>query len=277
MRPSASCRIESITRHLSGSNAPNAGSSAPKASLSGRTALVTGSTSGIGLAIAESLAQAGCNIVVNGFGDANEIAELTRGLTSYGVRAEHIAADATRPQEVVAMVQEAEKRFGGVDILVNNAGVNVPGRAMDRITVDDWHALVDTNLNGAFHLVHAVLPHMRAREDGLIINVSSIAGRRALTLSGAAYCAAKRGVNALGEMINLEEHEHGIRCTNICPGEVVTEILDKRDAPPSEAQRARMLQPEDVAAAALMCACLPPRAHVTELTITGKTTLPESL
>ncbi|KAH8068041.1 hypothetical protein JL721_6988 [Aureococcus anophagefferens] len=163
-----------------------------------------------------------------------------------------VEADATDRDQSPLVARTLETQT--IDILVNNAGFNVRGRAMDRITVGDWHAL-----------------------DGLIINVSSIAGRRALTLSGAAYCAAKRGVNALGEMINLEEHERGIRCTNICPGEVVTEILDKRDAPPSEAQRARMLQPEDVAAAALYIACLPPRAHVTELTITGKTTLPECL
>ena len=242
--------------------------------LAGKGAIVTGGGSGIGRGIALAFAAEGASVVVTGRRAQNlqETAALAADLPGT-VRA--VEADATDRDQSPLVARTLETQT--IDILVNNAGVNVPGRAMDRITVDDWHALVDTNLNGAFHLVHAVLPHMRAREDGLIINVSSIAGRRALTLSGAAYCAAKRGVNALGEMINLEEHERGIRCTNICPGEVVTEILDKRDAPPSEAQRARMLQPEDVAAAALMCACLPPRAHVTELTITGKTTLPESL
>ena len=211
--------------------------------LAGKGAIVTGGGSGIGRGIALAFAAEGASVVVTGRRAQNlqETAALAADLPGT-IRA--VEADATDRDQSPLVARTLETQT--IDILVNNAGFNVPGRAMDRITVDDWHALVDTNLNGTFHLVHAVLPHMRAREDGLIINVSSIAGRRALTLSGAAYCAAKRGVNALGEMINLEEHERGIRCTNICPGEVVTEILDKRDAPPSEAQRARMLQPEDV-------------------------------
>ena len=242
--------------------------------LAGKGAIVTGGGSGIGRGIALAFAAEGASVVVTGrrASKLEETAALAADLPGT-IRA--VAADATARDQGPLAARALETQT--IDILVNNAGVNVPGRGLPRLTVDDWHALIDTNLNATFHLVHAVLPHMRERRDGLIINVASIAGKRALALSGAAYCASKRGMNALGEAINLEEYEHGIRCTNICPGEVVTEILEKRDAPPSEAQRARMLQPEDVAAAALMCACLPPRAHVTELTITGKSTLPESV
>ncbi|KAH8064978.1 hypothetical protein JL722_1869 [Aureococcus anophagefferens] len=198
--------------------------------LAGKGAIVTGGGSGIGRGIALAFAAEGASVVVTGRRAQNlqETAALAAELPGT-IRA--VEADATDRDQSPLVARTLETQTN--DILVNNAGFNVRGRAMDRITVGDWHALVDTNLNGAFHLVHA--------------------------------------------MINLEEHERGIRCTNIYPGEVVTEILDKRDAPPSEAQRARMLQPEDVAAAALFIACLPPRAHVTELTITGKTTLPESL
>jgi NADP-dependent 3-hydroxy acid dehydrogenase YdfG len=138
--------------------------------------------------------------------------------------------------------------------------------------------LIDVNLNGTYHLIHSVLPVMREQQDGLIINVTSIAGRRTISnLAGSAYCASKHALNSLGEAINLEEYENGIRCTNICPGEVATEILDKRPVPPSLERRMQMLQPEDIGAAALMVACLPPRAHVTEIVMTGKTTVPESL
>ena len=114
---------------------------------------------------------------------------------------------------------------------------------------------------------------MRERKEGLIINVTSIAGRTVTELAGASYCSSKFGMNALGNAINVEENANGIRVTNICPGEVATEILDKRDNPPPAEVRASMLQPEDVATAALMVASLPSRAHVPELVINGPTTV----
>jgi len=114
---------------------------------------------------------------------------------------------------------------------------------------------------------------MRAKKAGTIINVTSIAGLRALPLAGSSYCASKFGMNSLGSMINKEESENGIRCTNICPGEVVTEILDKRENPPSAADRERMVLPEDIAAIAIMVAAMPPRVIIPSITVTGRTTI----
>lgn len=172
-----------------------------------------------------------------------------------------------------ADVRESDHLAGGVDILVNNAGMNIPNRALSKLTVADWKEVVDVNLNGAYHMIHAVLPQMRTRRDGLIINVTSIAGRTVTALAGAAYSSSKFGMNALGDAVAIEEHSNGIQVTNICPGEVATELLDKRANPPSMELRATMLHPEDVAAAALMVAALPVRAHVPCLVITGKTTI----
>lgn len=133
--------------------------------------------------------------------------------------------------------------------------------------------VIDINLNGPFHFCHAVLPIMRANKSGTIINVTSIAGLRALPLAGSSYCASKFGMNSLGSMINKEESEHGIRCTNICPGEVVTEILDKRQSPPTAKERERMVMPEDVAEIAIMVAKMPPRVIIPSITVTGRSTI----
>ena len=114
---------------------------------------------------------------------------------------------------------------------------------------------------------------MRANKSGTIINVTSIAGLRALPLAGSSYCASKFGMNSLGSMINKEESEHGIRCTNICPGEVVTEILDKRQSPPTTKERERMIMPEDVAEIAIMVAKMPPRVIIPSITVTGRSTI----
>lgn len=138
--------------------------------------------------------------------------------------------------------------------------------------------MVDTNLHGTFHVVHAALPVMRAQQDGLIINVSSISGKRTISdLAGAAYCASKFAMNSLGNAINLEEFENGIRCTNISPGEVATDILDQRPEPPPPERRALMLTPEHVGSIALAVCVLPPVAHVTEVIMTGKTTVRQAV
>jgi NADP-dependent 3-hydroxy acid dehydrogenase YdfG len=154
-----------------------------------------------------------------------------------------------------------------VDVLVNNAGLNLKQRAIRELTVEAWDQLIRANLDGAFYCVHAVLPAMLERKDGLIINVSSVAGKRATPLGGAAYAASKFGMSALGICLAAEEKDSGIRVSNIYPGEVDTPILVHRPQPVTEEHRARILRPEDVAAAVLFVASLPPSVSVPELVI----------
>jgi NADP-dependent 3-hydroxy acid dehydrogenase YdfG len=153
------------------------------------------------------------------------------------------------------------------DILVSNAGVNIVERRLEVLSPENWDYLMNVNATGAFNVVHAVLPQMRARKDGVIISISSIAGIRPSELGGAAYSAAKHAMDALTKVIGLEERENGIRACVISPGEVDTPILEARPVPVSDEHRARILQPEDVAAAAVFVASLPPRANVSELVI----------
>jgi NAD(P)-dependent dehydrogenase (short-subunit alcohol dehydrogenase family) len=247
--------------------------------LSGKGAIVTGGGTGIGRGVALALAAEGCDVIVTGR-RPGPLDETVEAATKQGLagRVSAFSVDAAE-QDQSPLVSHALTTFGGkLDILVNNAGINIPKRSLQDISVEDWRQVIDININGTFHLVHAVLPQMREQQDGLIINITSIAGKRTIsTLAGSSYCASKFAMNSLGEAINLEEYEHGIRCTNICPGEVATEILDKRPVPPPPEKRAQMLQPEDIGVAAVMVACLPPRAHVTEIIMTGKTTVEESI
>ena len=158
-------------------------------------------------------------------------------------------------------------RWGRVEILVNNAGMNIPRRRLDVLTGEDWDQVVRINLTGAYNMVRAVLPAMRKQADGLIVNVSSMAGKRVSGLSGTVYAATKHGMNALNESINQEEWRHGIRATAICPGEVNTEILDKRPIPVAAEERARLIGPEDLAEAIRFLAALPARTTVTEMLV----------
>jgi NADP-dependent 3-hydroxy acid dehydrogenase YdfG len=176
-------------------------------------------------------------------------------------------ADAANRQSVADLVTWAQESLGRIDILVNSAGINVANRSLATLDPDDWDRLLAVNATGAYNCVWAVLPGMRERQDGVIINVSSIAGKRATMLGGVAYNAAKFAMAALGTSASLEVGGEGIRVTTIFPGEVDTPILLKRPVPVSAEHRAKILQPEDVADAALMVACLPARAHVPELII----------
>ena len=180
-----------------------------------------------------------------------------------GGKARALALDTSDAAAVRAAVEE----IGTVDILVASAGLNVPTRAMDRISDDNWDHVVNVNLNGVFYAARAVLPGMRAQGDGLLILISSWAGRYATRLTGAAYNATKRGVIALSESINDEEGAHGIRSTVIMPGEVATPILQSRPSPPSQAEQDRMLQAEDLGATIRFVAEMPPRACINEVLI----------
>lgn len=235
------------------------------ASLAGKVAWITGGGSGIGLAGGIELARAGAHVIVSGR-SAETLRKAEKELKGAG-SAEAIALDVADQKEVANGAQAILKRHGRIDILVNSAGVNSPRRSLRNVSVESWDQIVAVNLSGMFYCVHAVLPAMRERKDGLIVNISSWAGRYASTLTGPGYNATKHAVVALTESINMEECASGIRATSILPGEVATPILEKRPVPPAPEVRARMLQPEDLGAAILFVATLPARACVNELII----------
>ncbi len=239
----------------------------PSTDLAGRVAWITGGGSGIGLAGALELAKAGAHVVISGR------TERTNTLALLEIQrrgsAEAILLDVSDKKAVIATATEIERRHGRIDILINSAGTNIGGgkRNLATMTLEGWDEVVAANLSGLFYCCHAVIPGMRARRDGLIINVSSWAGRYASQLTGPAYNATKRAVIAVTESINIEECRNGIRATSILPGEVATPILEKRPVPPSPEERARMAQPEDLGAAILFVASLPARTCVNELVI----------
>jgi 3-hydroxybutyrate dehydrogenase len=201
--------------------------------LNGRSAIVTGSTSGIGLAIARSLAGASCNVMLNGFGDVDEVEALRAGLErDHAVRVLYSAADMTRSGQIAAMVVEAAE-FGGIDILVNNAGIQHVA-PIEEFPPEKWNAILAINLSSAFHTTRAVLPAMKARGWGRIINVASA---HALVASPfkSAYVAAKHGLLGLTKVVALEAAESGVTCNAICPGYVRTPLVEGQIADQAKA------------------------------------------
>ena len=177
------------------------------------------------------------------------------------------AADLTDFAQAKRLCDAVTDRFDRIDILVNNAGLNVKERQTHELTPEIWRQLVAGNLDAAFYCALAVLPQMRSRGEGLIVNVNSISGKRANPLGGAGYNAAKFGLRGMAMSLAAEEKVHGIRVTSIYPGEVNTPILAVRPEPVSDERKAAMLQPEDVAAAVLFVATLPAHVAVPELVI----------
>jgi NADP-dependent 3-hydroxy acid dehydrogenase YdfG len=237
----------------------------PSAELKGKIAWVTGGGSGIGLAGAKELAAAGAHVVISGRTARTNDSALAE-LKKIG-SAEATLLDVGERAAVEKCAADIEKRHGRVDILVTSAGTNIGGgkRNLKTMSLEGWDDVVKINLNGLFYCCYAVLPGMRARKDGVIINISSWAGRYASVLTGPAYNATKRAVIAVSESINMEECTNGIRATSILPGEVATPILEKRPVPPSAEERARMAQAEDFGRAILFVATMPARTCVNEL------------
>ncbi|OYQ40314.1 3-hydroxybutyrate dehydrogenase [Rhodoferax sp. TH121] len=191
--------------------------------LKGKTAIVTGSTSGIGLGIAKALAAQGANIVLNGFGDVDspkaEVAAL-------GAQVGYHGADMSKPADIEAMVQYANTTFGGVDILVNNAGIQHVAR-VENFPVEKWDAVIAINLSSAFHATRLVLPGMQAKNWGRIINVASVHGLVG-SAEKSAYVAAKHGIVGLTKVTALENATSGVTCNAICPGWVLTPLVQKQ-------------------------------------------------
>jgi len=195
--------------------------------LKGRSAIVTGSTSGIGLGIARALAADGANVMLNGFGEPAEIERLRQGLAKeLGVKVAFSGADISRPEQIHDMVRDATKEFGGVDILVNNAGIQHTA-PVEAFPAERWDAVIAINLSSNFHAIQAVLPQMKSRNWGRIINIASAHGLVA-SAQKAAYVAAKHGVVGLTKVVALETATTGITCNAICPGWVLTPLVQKQ-------------------------------------------------
>jgi len=235
-------------------------------SLDGKIAWITGAGTGIGLAGAQSLAKAGALVVMSGR-RADVLEREAAQIRKSGGKAEAQALDVSDAAAVKQVAEGILKRHAKIDILVNSAGLNNPQRYWRDQTVESWNQVIRINLDGTFYCTHAVIPSMRSRKDGLVINISSWAGEYVSALEGAAYNGSKHAVVALTETINMEECANGIRACVICPAEVATPILDRRPVPPSAEDRAKMLQPDDLGQTIRFVAEMPPHACVNEIII----------
>ena len=235
-------------------------------SLDGKVAWITGAGSGIGLAGAQALAAAGALVVMSGR-RAEVLEAEAAAIRAKGHRAEIAPLDVSDADDVAKVSAAILARHGSVDILVNSAGLNVPQRFWKNQTVQGWNEVMRINLDGSYYCCSAVLPAMRAKKDGIIINVSSWSGRFDSYMTGPAYNAAKHGVVAMTSHLNQEECVNGIRACALCPAEVATPIMEKRPVKPSDEDIARMLQPDDLGRTILWIAEQPPHVCVNEILI----------
>lgn len=221
-----------------------------ESSLQGKSAIVTGSTSGIGLGIANALAQKGMHVMLNGFGDATEIENIRKRIESnYGVKAIYSNADMSKGDAIKGMIDAANTIFGGVDVLVNNAGIQFVA-PVDEFPPEKWDAILAINLSAAFHTTRLVLPHMKSKKWGRIINIASA---HALVASPfkSAYVAAKHGILGFTKTVALEVAELGITCNAICPGYVLTPLVEKQIP---DTAKARGISEEEVIKNVLLAA-----------------------
>src|SRR6185437_3698834 len=229
-----------------------------------RIAVVTGAGSGVGRACAMRLVKEGWRVAL--------VARREQQLKETAAQAGNdrclvTACDIADPAAVMKLAADVLAHFGQVDALVHAAGTNIPKRSWEALTVDDYRAVVDTNLNGAFYCMRALLPSMRKRGRGTMVMIVSDAGIIANAKAGAAYVASKFAERGLVQSINAEERANGIRATALCPGDINTPILDKRAAPPPPDARLKMLQPEDIAECVMLAINLPDRVVVEELVV----------
>lgn len=235
--------------------------------LTGKVAWITGAGTGIGAGSALAYAKAGMQLILSGRREKelNVVAEQCRAA---GAKVRVAPLDVTQANAVQALAEGIAAQEGRLDVLVNSAGLNIPKRNWKHLSRADWDLVIRIDLDGTFYCSYAVLPMMRKQKDGLIINISSVAGQRVSVLTGPAYSAAKFGVNAMTESINIEEGINGIRATAVCPGEVSTPIMDKRPIPVSAEDRAKMVQPDDCGELMLFLARMPAHVCINNLTIT---------
>ena len=231
-----------------------------------KTAVITGAGSGVGRAIALKLAQQGWRVGIIGRREK----ALRETIALAGTHASQISQHVCDVGDAVAvalMGQRVLAQFSEVELLVNAAGTNAPRRSLEVLSLEDYHAMIATNLHGAYYCVQAFLPQMRARKSGTIINIISDAGKQASPKAGPAYVMSKFGLAGLTQSINAEERANGIRAFGIFPGDIDTPLLDKRPQSPDTTARAKMMRAEDVADCALFCINLPPHVIVEEMLV----------
>lgn len=233
--------------------------------LNGKVAWITGAGSGIGEAAAIALAHAGMRVAISGRSN-NKLQALADAWPT-ATPPLIVTLDVSDRDAVAAAAQKVQSELGSIDVLVNSAGINAKERNWHNVSLDDWDAVIRIDLDGAFYCAKAVLPAMQSQGEGLIINISSWAGKHVSVVTGPAYTAAKHAMNAMNESINMEMGIHGIRACAICPGEVATPILEQRPIPPSAEDRARMVQSEDCGDIVRFVAELPPHVCINELTV----------
>lgn len=231
------------------------------ANLSDLNVVIVGGGTGMGRAVARSLNGAGANVAIGG--RRQELLDETADGTSIV----HHTIDVADRENTLTFFRWAEKTLGQIDVFINAAGINIKNRSMAEMSPEQWDQVVAINATGAYNCFYAVLPGMRQRGEGLILNVSSIAGKRALALGGIAYSASKFAMSSLGTCISNEVSGDGVRVTNIYPGEVNTPLLEQRPAPVSDEHKQRILQPEDVAELIVALIALPKAVHVPEVVV----------
>lgn len=234
--------------------------------LDGQVAWVTGAGSGVGEATALALAKEGVAVALSGR-RREPLEAVAARIAAEGGRALVAPGDLGRTETANAIVSAIRSEFGRLDILFNNAGSNVLERSWAKVTPADVKRVLDANLNSAFYCASAALSVMRAQKNGVLIHTASWAGRWASVVSGPAYVAAKHGVVAMSQTINMEEFMHGIRSTVLCPNEIATPILDRRPIPVPQEDRERMLQPQHMADLVLYIAKLPASICMNEVVV----------
>jgi NAD(P)-dependent dehydrogenase (short-subunit alcohol dehydrogenase family) len=231
-----------------------------------KNAVVTGAGSGVGQAVALSLARQGWRVALLGR-RAEALAETVKLAGEHGKQMHTIPCDIGDADAVAKMGARVVQEFGSVEVLVNAAGTNAPKRALEVLSLDDYRGMMDANLNGAYYCVQAFLPGMRTQGSGTIVNVVSDAGKQASPKAGPAYVMSKFGMAGLTQSINAEERGRGVRACAIFPGDIDTPLLNKRPVVPDAEARARMMLPQDIADCVLLCINLPSRVVIEEMLV----------
>ena len=231
-----------------------------------KTAVVTGAGSGVGQAVALALVKQGWRVAIVGR-RPETLKETVERAGADKSKLLVFPCDIGDSAAVKKMGEEVLTKLGSVGALVNAAGTNIPRRALQVLSLDDYHELIDTNLHGAYYVTQAFLPSMRAQKSGTIVHIASEAGKQASPKSGPAYVMSKFGLAGLTQSINAEERANGVRACAIFPGDIDTPLLDKRPSPPPAEARAKMMRSEDIAECALLAINLPARAVIEEILI----------
>ncbi|GAB5402203.1 MAG: SDR family NAD(P)-dependent oxidoreductase [Aureliella sp.] len=225
----------------------------------GLNIVVVGGGTGMGQSASRALSAAGANVIVGG----RRKSALEETAAGTNIRCKTI--DVADRKSTDVFFEQCKAELGQIDVMINAAGINIKNRSMAEMEPEQWDQVLAINATGAYNCLRAVLPEMRARKDGLIINVSSVAGKRAIALGGIAYSASKFAMTSLGTCVANEVAEDGVRVTNVYPGEVNTPLLEQRPAPVSEEHKERILQPDDVAELIVAIVGMPKALHIPEL------------